>query len=365
MPETAAPDSESFAGVLLNQPKATGRTYLINASMNGTHAIRENEWKFINGQGWISDGYYSQSGHAGGLVQTAMPESYNQGKGLRLIKKERIVPADTRWIYIALEIKGNNFKDITRSLPDKFNREGDYYLFEKSYDKANNGYGGYPYPDLLVPGVTEKFISLTMKGYESKTGNEFGKTIFFKLKVDLAKWLPKTNSEALVSDHELPIVLNRDNPDQIFWMITDKFTNKAINIAAKLGENRSDGVILNHSGQFSGYSLNLKDNYIFAIMEIQYPIQWNNLYPRRTIIKSKEKLPPGKLDINANISIEGQVVLKTNNKIIGEGYAKTLSVHPAGLMSLGKAPNNYTAVGNITPPFEYEGEIEQVIVNTK
>jgi len=51
MPETAAPDSESFAGVLLNQPKATGRTYLINASMNGTHAIRENEWKFINGQG--------------------------------------------------------------------------------------------------------------------------------------------------------------------------------------------------------------------------------------------------------------------------------------------------------------------------
>ncbi|MFW6371427.1 MAG: glycosyl hydrolase, partial [Bacteroidota bacterium] len=168
--------NQRFGGVFIHPHPGMITEYLSEEYFNRiAYAIKKAEE--LGMTAWISDDYYSQSGHAGGLVQTAMPESYNQGKGLKLIRKEYIDPTDKSWIYIALEKKGNSFIDITGSLPDNFNREGDYYLFEKTYDKANNGYGGYPYPDLLVPGVTEKFISLTMEGYESEIGNQFGKTM--------------------------------------------------------------------------------------------------------------------------------------------------------------------------------------------
>lgn len=60
LPPKAAPDSRSFAGVLLNQPDASGRTYLISTSMNGMKCIRENDWKFVDGQGpgGISSGWW-------------------------------------------------------------------------------------------------------------------------------------------------------------------------------------------------------------------------------------------------------------------------------------------------------------------
>ncbi|MCK4747334.1 MAG: hypothetical protein KAT15_09870, partial [Bacteroidales bacterium] len=35
-------------------------------------------------------------------------------------------------------------------------------------------FGGYSYVDLLLPGVTEKFIEVTMSGYETAFGDEFG-----------------------------------------------------------------------------------------------------------------------------------------------------------------------------------------------
>ena len=38
-------------------------------------------------------------------------------------------------------------------------------------------YGGFSYVDLLVKGVTEKFIDITFTGYKNSVGEDFGKTI--------------------------------------------------------------------------------------------------------------------------------------------------------------------------------------------
>ena len=54
---------------------------------------------------------------------------------------------------------------------------GLYYLFDKVTYPTNKWFAGYSYVDLLVPGVTEKFIEVTMRGYERVLGADFGKDV--------------------------------------------------------------------------------------------------------------------------------------------------------------------------------------------
>ena len=56
-------------------------------------------------------------------------------------------------------------------------KSGKYLLFSKTYNEKSDWYGGFSYVDLLYPGVTQKFINVTMSGYEKYLGNELGKTI--------------------------------------------------------------------------------------------------------------------------------------------------------------------------------------------
>ncbi|MEI3117905.1 MAG: hypothetical protein V8T12_02550, partial [Parabacteroides johnsonii] len=67
---------------------------------------------------------------------------------------------------------------ITNALSQHKKAKGEYYLYKKTYLGKSDWYGGYSYVDLLVPGVTEKFIDLTMKGYEKTIKDEFGKSVF-------------------------------------------------------------------------------------------------------------------------------------------------------------------------------------------
>ena len=59
----------------------------------------------------------------------------------------------------------------------KKGKKGKYLLFSKTYNRKSDWYGGFSYVDLLYPGVTQKFIEVTMTGYEKYLGTEFGKTI--------------------------------------------------------------------------------------------------------------------------------------------------------------------------------------------
>lgn len=130
---------------------------------------------------WIYDEYNYPSGFAGGNVPAQMPESYNQGQGIQL-KKFEILPADAGSYFMVLKEENNHFTEVA-DVKTESGKKGNYFLFSKAfYNKGENDYyfhgnwyGGFSYVDVLTPGVAEKFIQVTMDGYEKYTGNEFGK----------------------------------------------------------------------------------------------------------------------------------------------------------------------------------------------
>ncbi|MGB4292254.1 MAG: hypothetical protein WBJ37_05155, partial [Bacteroidales bacterium] len=125
---------------------------------------------------WIYDENSYPSGFAGGHVPANMPESYNQGQGLRMTRVETL-PDTADKFFIILKEENGAFTDITSSYQTEMGKTGKYCLFRKTYYGPSEWYGGFSYVDLLYPGVTQKFIELTMQGYEKIAGEEFGKTI--------------------------------------------------------------------------------------------------------------------------------------------------------------------------------------------
>ena len=125
---------------------------------------------------WIYDENSYPSGFAGGHVPDEMPESYNKGQGLNMTKAD-ILPDTVDKFYLCLREEGGIYKDITATVSNEKGKPGKYFLFSKTYNKTSDWYGGFSYVDLLYPGVTQKFIDVTMKGYEKNIGSEFGKTV--------------------------------------------------------------------------------------------------------------------------------------------------------------------------------------------
>jgi hypothetical protein len=125
---------------------------------------------------WIYDENSYPSGFGGGHVPDEMPESYNQGQGLTMTKFETLPDTCDKY-YLCLKEENGVYKDITTSLPGEKGKSGKYLLFSKTYNRKSDWYGGFSYVDLLYPGVTEKFIKVTMTGYEKYLGPELGKTV--------------------------------------------------------------------------------------------------------------------------------------------------------------------------------------------
>jgi hypothetical protein len=125
---------------------------------------------------WIYDENSYPSGFGGGHVPDEMPESYNQGQGLNMSKFD-ILPDSCSSYYLCLKEDNGGYKDITSSLAGEKGKTGKYFLFSKSYNEKSDWYGGFSFVDLLYSGVTQKFIDVTMKGYEKNIGTEFGKTV--------------------------------------------------------------------------------------------------------------------------------------------------------------------------------------------
>ena len=125
---------------------------------------------------WIYDENSYPSGFAGGHVPAQMPESYNQGQGLRPDRMSTL-PEDKTDYSLILKKEGDAFIDISSSFDDYIDVEGDYYLYKKTYYGKTNWHGGYSYVDLLYPGVTQKFIDITMEGYEKNFCDRLGSEI--------------------------------------------------------------------------------------------------------------------------------------------------------------------------------------------
>lgn len=125
---------------------------------------------------WIYDENSYPSGFAGGHVPALMPESYNQGQGLAYEKVE-MLPENAGDFYFCLKKEQDTFVDITSDLAAYKNRKGEYYLYKKTYYGKADWHGGFSYVDLLYPGVTQKFIDVTMSGYEKHFGKALGTEI--------------------------------------------------------------------------------------------------------------------------------------------------------------------------------------------
>jgi len=126
---------------------------------------------------WIYDENSYPSGFAGGHVPAEMPDSYRHGSGLKVDIRETLEGTFSEDLEVVLKSTEEGFEDITLSLENEKGKKGLYYVFEKTYPGNSPWYGGYSYVDLLYPGVTDKFLELTMtEGYE-RNAADFGQTV--------------------------------------------------------------------------------------------------------------------------------------------------------------------------------------------
>ncbi len=124
---------------------------------------------------WMYDENSYPSGFAGGLVPEAMPES--RGRGLEL-KEQATAPSwsdRTLAVYRLREDGCENISDRVRGgerLP-----EGRYMSASLLRARNSPWHGGRCYVDLLHPGVTEKFLEVTLDAYRREIGSHFGKRV--------------------------------------------------------------------------------------------------------------------------------------------------------------------------------------------
>ncbi len=127
---------------------------------------------------WLYDENSYPSGFAGGHVPAAIFSTSDPIAGLELNRLEELNQNDTTNYFLIIKQVGNSFANITNSKKKYYNQPGNYYAFTKWYYPTGAGwYGGFSYVDLLAYGITEKFIKLTMDGYEEYIGDEFGKLV--------------------------------------------------------------------------------------------------------------------------------------------------------------------------------------------
>jgi hypothetical protein len=126
---------------------------------------------------WIYDENSYPSGFAGGHVPADMPESYDQGVGLIMTTAEAFPEKLDKAYLVILRKDKDGFVDVTADSSSEAGKKGSYVFFAKGYYEKAPWYGGYSYVDLLHKGVTEKFLNITMRGYEAVSREEFGKTV--------------------------------------------------------------------------------------------------------------------------------------------------------------------------------------------
>jgi hypothetical protein len=127
---------------------------------------------------WLYDENSYPSGFAGGHVPAATFSSSDPIAGLDMKKMDILKSRDTTNYFLVIKQSGDAFINITNSKNKYYDQPGKFYGFSKWYYPVGAGwYGGFSYVDLLAYGITEKFINLTMDGYEDYIGEEFGNTV--------------------------------------------------------------------------------------------------------------------------------------------------------------------------------------------
>ncbi len=124
---------------------------------------------------WIYDENSYPSGFAGGWVPELMPESRGRGLQLKVAKKTPTWETNTFAIF---RLDADRFTDVSAaaragSLPAKAS-----YLVATLLRAPNRGWtADRSYVDLLYPGVTKKFLDVTLEAYRREVGDQFGQRI--------------------------------------------------------------------------------------------------------------------------------------------------------------------------------------------
>jgi len=128
---------------------------------------------------WLYDENTFPSGFAGGHVAEQMTDAYQHGQALVEVKQNILTPGiNTTYTRVLMKNRtDDSFVDITEQVSDFEGKPGEYYLYENKAYFPSARYGGYSYVDLIYPGVTEKFIEVTMPGYEQTVGEYFGNSV--------------------------------------------------------------------------------------------------------------------------------------------------------------------------------------------
>jgi hypothetical protein len=136
-------------------------------------ALREAERLDMNV--WIYDENSYPSGFAGGFVPEAMPES--RGKGLEIKEQQSPLKLDENCVAVLRPV-GDGFEDVTKQAKaGEQLAPGKYMVASLRWAGTSPWYGGKFYVNLLTPGVTEKFLAITMDAYTRNIGDQYGKRV--------------------------------------------------------------------------------------------------------------------------------------------------------------------------------------------
>jgi hypothetical protein len=124
---------------------------------------------------WIYDENSYPSGFAGGLVPEAMPQS--RGRGL-VFKEVRAVAKPGDEVLGVYRLDGKTFDDVTHQARADVPLPDGRYLVASVQRAPNTPWNGDRcYVDLLYPGVTEKFLDVTLEAYRRHIGDQFGRRV--------------------------------------------------------------------------------------------------------------------------------------------------------------------------------------------
>jgi len=190
---------------------------------------------------------------------------------------------------------------------------------------------------------------------------------YTKVKSSFQKWLPTINENAIYTDQVGNVFHPKQGEKLNFLSVQPGIVGEAISVEATINSENENGVILCHGNTLCGYALYLnKGKLEFAIMDVPAPLNWNTLKAKKTIISSPNILTNSEVKVKAKLSKKGKMSLFVNGKKVAEGDAgNALSIHPNGVMLVGKASvryPKYVPIGNYNLNDEFEGNIKDVTV---
>jgi hypothetical protein len=124
---------------------------------------------------WIYDENSYPSGFAGGWVPELMPES--RGRGLTFSETTN-APKPANDLLGVYRVENDSCENLTSELRRSGTLPDGHYLIAKEVRAENSPWhANRCYVNLLSPGVTEKFLQLTLEPYRRAVGEEFGKRV--------------------------------------------------------------------------------------------------------------------------------------------------------------------------------------------